>query len=153
MSASIPERPDDPTVPPRDPGATEPAAAPVPEPRSARRLFCLVLLILEALVALFLALVLNGLNLVESGLAWTIGGGVAALAIVAAGSLRTRVGLILGSLVQVVLLASGWWIGDMIVLGVIFTALWITSIVLGGRIDTERWERYHAELALRDTGH
>ncbi len=134
-------------------GAPQPTNAPAP-PRSARYLFCVVLLVLEAFVALFLALVLYGLRIVDGQSAALIGGVVAALALLAAGLLRTRAGLIVGTAVQVALLASGFWLGDMFALGVIFAVLWGVSVYLGTKIDRERAERYAAELAHmeRDEG-
>ncbi|WP_250506494.1 DUF4233 domain-containing protein [Bowdeniella massiliensis] len=134
-------------------GAPQPRNAPAP-PRSARYLFCVVLLVLEAFVALFLALVLYGLRIVDGQSAALIGGVVAALALLAAGLLRTRAGLIVGTGVQVALLASGFWLGDMFALGVIFAVLWGVSVYLGTKIDRERAERYAAEIAHmeRDEG-
>ena len=123
-----------------------PEIAPPRKPGSARYLFCLVLLILEAFVALFMALVLFGLHLVPAGLAWGIGAAIAALALLAAGLLRSPAGYVLGWLTQALMIASGVYILDMIILGLIFGALWVVSVVLGGRVDRERAERYRAEL-------
>ncbi len=116
-------------------------------PRSARYLFCIVLLILEAFIGLFMSLVLYGLRIVPPLTAWLIGGGIALAALIAAGLLRSRAGLIAGTLVQILLIAAGFWVPDMFLLGIIFAVLWGFSVVLGGRIDVEREQRYQAELA------
>ncbi|MDO5727374.1 MAG: DUF4233 domain-containing protein [Bowdeniella nasicola] len=128
-----------------DGAATAPAAP--RRPRSARRLFCLVLLILEAFVGLFLALVLAGLALTSSPVAWVIGALVGGGALLGAALVRNRVGIFLGWAVQIALIATGYWIGDMYVLGLIFLALWVASLRLGRRIDVEREQRYHLEIA------
>ena len=67
-----------------------------------------------------------------------VGLGLAVLAVVAAATLRSPVGYGLGHLVQVGALAMGLLITSMVVLGVVFTALWITSYLLGRRIDLDR---------------
>lgn len=64
--------------------------------------------------------------------------GLAVLAVVAAGSLRSPVGYLLGHLVQVGALALGFLLTSMVVLGLVFTALWIASYLLGRRIDLDR---------------
>lgn len=127
-------------------GAGEQPLAP-PPPKSARYLFCFVLLLLEAFVALFFALVLYGLRITDGQSAALIGGGVGALALASAGLMRTRAGLILGTVTQVALLAAGILLPDMILLGIIFAILWGVSVYLGTKIDRERGERYEAELA------
>ena len=48
------------------------------------------------------------------------------------------VGFVLGSIVQVLLLASTYWIHLMAVVGVVFTALWVVALVQGKRADELR---------------
>lgn len=64
--------------------------------------------------------------------------GLAVLALVAAGSLRSPVGYLLGHLVQVGALALGFLLTSMVVLGLLFAGLWLTSYLLGRRIDLDR---------------
>jgi hypothetical protein len=67
-----------------------------------------------------------------------LGTGLAALAIVAAGTLRRPWGVTLGWFVQVATLLSAFVVPLMVVGGVIFLALWIVCLVKGGRIDAEQ---------------
>lgn len=95
----------------------------------------------QAIVIFFGALVARGIAGVEDGgmaratrLLW-IGTGLAVLAIVAAGIMRRRGGVLLGWVVQVGTLAAGFVVGDMFVVGAIFLALWIWCLRLGDRVD------------------
>jgi hypothetical protein len=125
-------------------------AAPRP-PGSARLLFARTILVSEAFVVLFATLVAHGLRLADRPLVWAAGGAVMLAAVLATAALRRpRVGLVAGSIVQLVLVASGLVVPMMFVVGVVFALIWAVSLQLGGRIDVERQERYAAELALRD---
>jgi hypothetical protein len=70
-----------------------------------------------------------------------IGLGLGALCVVAAGLMRTRVGLPLGWAVQLLSIALGFVIPVMFALGIVFLALYAGSYVLGAKIDRERAER------------
>lgn len=59
----------------------------------------------------------------------------AALALIAAGTLRRRWGVWCGWLAQAAILAIALAIPAMIILGLVFTALWTWSVVLGRRIE------------------
>ncbi|WP_433023267.1 DUF4233 domain-containing protein [Kribbella sp. CA-294648] len=61
--------------------------------------------------------------------------GLAVLALVAAGLLRFRIGLILGSVIQVAAIGLGFVVPVMFVLGIAFAGFWVAAIVLGRRID------------------
>lgn len=118
------------------------AGAPALRPqRSARLIFCMTVLVSEAFVVFFATLVAYGLRLAEPGTVWAVGGGAAVLCLVAASLQRSRVGLVLGSLVQVGLIAAGAVLSMMFIVGTLFAALWVTGVVLGRRIDSERAER------------
>src|SRR5699024_5574261 len=118
-----------------------------PKQRSAQVVFCTTVLALEAFVVFFAALVGIGLDLADPALVWTIGGAGALVCLVVAGLVRRRIGLILGSVIQVLLIAAGVVIGMMYVIGVIFAIIWIVALRLGRRIDVERAERAEAERA------
>lgn len=123
------------------------ADAPAPvgrRQRSARRLFAATVLSLEAFVAFFAALVAFGLRLAEPGVVWAAGGGLAATALLAAGLLRTPVGYVLGSAVQIWFVLTGLVLPAMYVVGGVFAVLWVVGLRLGGRIDAERAERLAA---------
>jgi len=64
-----------------------------------------------------------------------VGSALALLCIVAAGMLRHPLGLTLGWVAQVLTLVSAFVVPAMLVVGVIFLALWLVCLVQGGRID------------------
>ncbi len=112
--------------------------------RSARLVFCTTVLALEAFVVLFASLVAFGLDLAEPAVVWTVGGIAAVVFLLLAGLVRYRAGLVLGSVMQVALIASGLVIPMMFFVGGIFAVIWIVALRLGRRIDVERAERAHA---------
>lgn len=119
-------------------------------PRSARRTFAATVLVLEVLVVFFAALVAYGLRLADPAAIAVAAGGVAVLAILAVGLLRTWIGYVLGSALQVWILATGLVLPAMYVLGGLFALLWVVGLRLGTRIDRERAERWAAEKAWFD---
>ena len=73
-------------------------------------------------------------------LLWVIGA-VAVLCVLAAGALRTRAGIWLGWLCQVLTLASAFLLPAMAVVGLLFALLWWLCLKHGTRIDQDkaRW--------------
>lgn len=69
-------------------------------------------------------------------LSFGLGGGAAALAIVAAGLLRRPVGYVLGWLTQLVAVGLGFATEMMFAVGGMFALLWVVCFVLGRRIET-----------------
>ena len=65
-----------------------------------------------------------------------------------AGLAKRRIGVILGSVVQGLLIAAGFLIPMMFAIGIIFDIIWVVALRLGQRIDVERAER--AEGAPRE---
>ena len=63
-------------------------------------------------------------------------GGAALLALLAAALLRSRVGYILGWLVQCAGLALGFLNTTMFFVGALFAAVWVMSFVMGKRLDS-----------------
>ncbi|WP_156221118.1 DUF4233 domain-containing protein [Pseudactinotalea suaedae] len=124
-----------------------PAARPK---RSARGVFCSAVLTFEIFVIVLAALVAFGLR--EPGTSvgpiWAVAGGGVLLCLVAAGLVRRPVGLWLGSLLQVLLIAAGLVVPAMYGVGGVFAVLWVVAILLGRRIDTERAERAALEDRL-----
>jgi hypothetical protein len=106
----------------------------------------------EALCILLGALVARGLAATDSTASPTaylaIGFGLAALAVVAAGTLRRPWGITLGWVVQALTLLSAFVVPLMLVVGIFFLTMWVTCLVQGTRIDAEVAQR---EAALRDT--
>ena len=136
------------------PGADAPQTpAPLRRPGSARQMFAMSVLVSEILVVLFATLVAHGLEVADRGLVWGVGGGAMLACAVAAGLLRRgRAGYVLGTAVQVLLIVSGLVVATMFIIGGLFAVLWIVSLRVGGRIDSERQERYRAEVAHRAAG-
>ena len=110
-------------------------AGPAKEARSYRRLLAMLVLVGETFVVGFATLVAKDLAGVPSSQALAAGGVLALLCVVAAATLRSRVGFALGWLVQALLLASAAFVPGMIFVGVMFTGLWIVALVQGGRAD------------------
>jgi hypothetical protein len=126
------------------PGDPDYVPAPRPprvrRPRSVTESLLSIVLLLEAIVLFFVALVLFGLKTLSPGLAF---GGAAAfivLILIAIGLLRWRVGVVLGWIVQVLLIALGVLNPVMYVVGVGFAAFWTWCFVQALRIDRKRRE-------------
>lgn len=138
--------PQPPAEPPED-TAGGPAEA-APARRSARVVFCTAVLSLEAFVVLFATLVGFGLRLVEPrSLMWAFGGAGVLICVIAAGLVSRRAGMVVGSVVQVGLIAAGLVIPMMFVIGITFAIIWVVALLLGAKIDTERAQRAAAEAA------
>ena len=104
-------------------------------------------LVFESLVVLFAGLAVRGLAARSDGAGATTSDGTtelvvcAALAVaclVVAGLLRSRAGYVLGSLLQVAVVATGVWVPARVFLGAVFAALWVTGLRLGARIRRDR---------------
>lgn len=68
-----------------------------------------------------------------------VGSGVVALGcLVCCALLRHRIGIVLGSVLQLVAIAMGFVVPMMFVLGAIFAALWIACLVLDRRLAARR---------------
>ncbi len=100
---------------------------------------CATVLVGQSVIVFFGALVARGISLAsDSGPATAyllVGSALAVLCLVAAGLLRTPVGVTLGWLIQVATFASAVVVPLMAVVGIIFTALWVLCLVQGSRID------------------
>lgn len=111
------------------------------------RILCATILTSEALVILFAMLVAKDLSDVDHGVLFAVGGGAAVLCLVLAGSLRHRWAYVVGSVLQVALIAAGFVVPVMFALGAIFSAIWVLAIYLGRRV--ERIQAAHAERAAQ----
>ncbi len=97
-----------------------------------------IVLVLEAAVLFFATLAINGLTDIPTGT--VIGGGVAAIVVfvVVAMLQRFAAGVVLGGVLQVVLIASGFLVGAMFVVGAVFAGLWVWCLVRARRIEESR---------------
>jgi hypothetical protein len=98
-------------------------------------------LVLEALVAFFAMLVAVNLSDVDSRVAVGVAAAVSLLCLLTAGLLRARWAYVLGSVLQVALIALGFAVPAMFFLGALFAALWIVALLLGAKAD--RFQREH----------
>jgi len=116
--------------------------------RSLRELLGSIVLGFELLVVFLGALVLFGLGSLPAGVA--LGGGAAliVLMIVAIGLLRNTVGVVLGWIVQVVIVAAGLLVPAFFIVGAIFTAMWAYCMIAAARIDRNN----RAAAAAADNG-
>lgn len=92
------------------------------------------ILVFEAIVvglAIPVAITLNG---VPGAVAGAVGGVIAVSCLVAAGLLRSPIGYMIGSALQVVTFALGFAVPLMFVLGLAFGALWFYCLVLDRRL-------------------
>ncbi|NAS21194.1 DUF4233 domain-containing protein [Herbidospora sp. NEAU-GS84] len=90
---------------------------------------------MEAIVVALMTPVAIVVGKVDPPIAVGVGCGLAVLCVVAAGLLRKPAGYVLGSVVQVLAIASGFMVTTMFFLGVIFTALWVTAIIVARRVE------------------
>jgi hypothetical protein len=72
---------------------------------------------------------------VATGLALTIGLGLAVLCVLVCGLLKRPFGYVAGTVVQVLAIATGFFVPTMFFLGVVFAALWITAIFVARRVE------------------
>ncbi|MEP6666637.1 MAG: DUF4233 domain-containing protein [Nocardioidaceae bacterium] len=106
--------------------------------RSPRRMMCASVLGFECIVLGLMTPVLITVENVSQAASLVIGLGLAVAAVLTAGLLRYEWAYYVGFAIQVAALAVGIVIPAMIVLGLIFGALWTTAYVLGKKIDVQQ---------------
>ncbi len=102
------------------------------------RTLCAVVLVFEVVVlglALPVAIQLGDHAPTTAGAVW---GGLAIAALVLAGLQRFRWAYYAGWVLQLLVVASGFLVPGLLVLGVIFAGLWVAATVVGGRTDALR---------------
>jgi hypothetical protein len=108
------------------------------------RQFCGMVLVMEAIVIALAIVPAKALEHVNGAVAGGVGGGLVVLAILLSAVVgRPRMGwaLVAGTILQILVIASGVWVHAMYVLGVIFCGLWLTGIWLARRIEQQTLER------------
>jgi hypothetical protein len=104
-------------------------------PRSVRATLASIVLAVEFIVVLLAALVVWGLQDLPPAVALGGGGALLVLIVIAAALARSPVGIALGWLVQLVLLAVGAVQVAVGIVGLLFGAFWLYCMIVGGRID------------------
>jgi len=112
---------------------------------------CSAVLVLEALAVLLSIAPTVVLTAVPA--AWVAGGAVAlaALGIAVAGSLGRPSAYAAGFAVQLLVLATGFVLPAMFVVGVVFSGLWVAAFVLGRRMEADK-ARWAADAASAGAG-
>jgi len=98
---------------------------------------------LEAFVVFFATLVAASLAPVPTATAWVGGLLLTVACILGAGLVRRPGGIAIGWVLQGLVLATGFWVPAMFVLGAVFLLIWVWFLLLGARIDRDRarWAR------------
>lgn len=99
-------------------------------------------LVIEAIVVMLAALVAGGTGAIDSvGTSLAIGGAIALLLILSVATLGRPLGITVGWIMQVLVLAWGFWVPTMWLVGGIFALLWFLAVRNGSRIDEMRARR------------
>lgn len=123
---------------PDTPGTPDEAPAPAPRARRQRSLresLGSILLAFELVIVFLGALVLFGLGALPPAIALGGGAAVIVLMILAVGTLRWPVGVVLGWIVQLTVVAAGFLVPAFFIVGAIFTAMWTYCMIAAARID------------------
>ncbi|GAA4639150.1 hypothetical protein GCM10023196_099620 [Actinoallomurus vinaceus] len=99
------------------------------------RRLCAVMLTLQAVVTLLAIPVAISVAHADATTAGAVGGVLAVAGLLIAGLLRYRWAYIAGTVLQVLVIATGFVVPVMFFLGVIFGALWVASIWVGRRVE------------------
>jgi hypothetical protein len=105
--------------------------------RSPTRTLAASTLFFEALVVFFAALVAKDLSSLSTGAALGLFGGLAIACLLTAGLLRHPAGYVVGSVLQIAVVCSGFWVPMMFFLGGVFALLWFLALRLGRRAEAE----------------
>ena len=97
---------------------------------------CATLLTLQAVVTALSIPVAITVAHTNAALAGSVSGGLAVLGLVLAGMLRHRWAYIAGSILQILVIATGFMVPTMYFLGVIFAIMWFLSIWLFRRVES-----------------
>ncbi len=103
--------------------------------RGVREMLGTIVLGLEIVVVFLGALAVFGLGTLPPVPALGGGAAVIVLAVAAIGTLKGTVGVVLGWIVQVILVAGGLLLPELYLVGALFVALWAYCMIVGGRID------------------
>ncbi len=97
---------------------------------------CAVVLALQAVVTALSIPVAVAVGHTDGTTAGLVGGTLAVAGVLIAGLLRYRWAYVAGSVLQILVIATGFMVTAMFFLGIIFAALWVTAIWLGRRVES-----------------
>lgn len=106
-------------------------------------------LVFETLVVLFFALVAMKLSSLGTGTVWAICGPAMVLCVLLCGVLKRPWAYQAGWVLQIALIAAGFVVTDMFVVGGFFALLWYWGLQAGRRIDAEKAAAYAAYEAAQ----
>ncbi|MET9223908.1 DUF4233 domain-containing protein [Streptomyces sp. NPDC088197] len=112
------------------------------------RTLCASTLIGEFFVIGFAGLVAMKHPDLSMGTVWTVCGIAMALCVLLCGMLTRPGALTVGWVLQAALVVSGYWVGTMFFLGVIFAGLWWAAIHYGRKVDVLK-ARHAAQAEAR----
>jgi hypothetical protein len=120
------------------PATGRPARARVRRERGVTETLLSVVLVLEAVILIFAGLTLIGLSdyplwMILGGTGWAV-----AMYLLVSQLQRWTWGIVLGGILQVVLIATGFLHGFIFVIGAVFAGLWVWCLVRARRIETLR---------------
>jgi len=107
---------------------------------STQKALASVVLGFELIIVVLIGLTIFGLSALEPReLGLYLGGGLALVIIVSLVGMRSgRVGIVLGWVVHLLMLLTGFVLPMAVFVGVVFTALWVFCMVKGAKIDRDR---------------
>jgi len=92
---------------------------------------------MEAFVMGFAVLLAMGEH---SGGALALGGTIAILQLINAGLMKKRIGWVIGSVLQIAMIAYGYVVTPMYFMGALFAALWVAAFLVGRKGEAIRAE-------------
>jgi hypothetical protein len=114
--------------------------------RSSMQTLASIVLAFESFVAFFATLAAFGLKVADPEIVWSVGLSCALLMMLTPAVLRYNWGYWIGSLWQVLLIASGVLLWGMFVIGVMLAGLWIWALIAGSTIDRAKKIYFEMEI-------
>ena len=106
--------------------------------RSVTEMLLSIVLALEAFLVFFVTLSVYGLDILEPAVAFGGGAALVVLLLIAGRLVRYPAGWVFGSLLQLVILATGLLIPLMWAVGALFAGIWIFCYIRGRSIDHQK---------------
>lgn len=108
------------------------------KPKSSKRALASIVMSFESIVVFFATLAAFGLKVAPTQWVWGIGISMSILLILTPAILGKPGGYAFGWLLQILIVASGFWVWGMFIIGAILMGMWIWAMIAGGTIDKAR---------------